>query len=119
MKRKQYFLFILLAVVLVVLEACMNQSENNQAVDNRNTEEAAEDEGGLVESNDGAEDTPVEEEYSDENLPESWEEPTADQSGQMVIYNGDISIEVNDFDIMHAAIQAPRQAKKKETQATF
>ncbi|PTL40104.1 DUF4349 domain-containing protein [Alkalicoccus saliphilus] len=105
MKRKQYLLFIFLTVVLVVLGACMNQSENNQAVDNRNTEEAVDNDGGLVESNDGAENAPAEENGSEENFPESGEEATADQTGQMVVYNGDISIEVNDFDTVQSAIQ--------------
>ncbi|WP_187254496.1 DUF4349 domain-containing protein [Alkalicoccus halolimnae] len=105
MNRKQSLLFILLAAVLLVLGACMNQAENNQASDNRNTEEAVNDDGGLVESNEGAPDAPAEEDGEQEDFPESEEAPTADQTGQMVIYNGDISIEVNNFDTIQSSIQ--------------
>ncbi|SDN78679.1 DUF4349 domain-containing protein [Alkalicoccus daliensis] len=105
MKRKHYVLFLLLAAVLIVLGACMNQADNNQTADNRNTEEAVDDGGGLIESNEEAADAPAEEDGAQEDFPESEEAPTADQTGQMVIYNGHISIEVDNYDAIQSAIQ--------------
>lgn len=105
MQRKQCILLIFLAGVLVILGACMNQDENNNAADNQNTEEAVDNNGGLVESNEEAADAPAEEDGDQEDFPESEEAQTADQTGQMVIYNGDISIEVNDFNTTQSSIQ--------------
>ncbi|MFC4735167.1 DUF4349 domain-containing protein [Bacillus daqingensis] len=111
MRRKQLVFFLLMTAVLVILGACMNQADDNQASDNRNTEDTVDDGGGLVESNEEAANAPAEEDADQEAFPESEEAPTADQTGQMVIYNGEISVEVNDFDTMQAAIQEQVDAR--------